>query len=64
MPIKTQKGGYKMTQNVKAEDVCWQKIKILADALDLIITIDAGRKTLKKIARKAIKRLPEKTKEK
>jgi len=53
-----------MTQNVKVEDVCWQKIKILADALDLIITIDAGRKTLKKIARKAIKRLPEKTKEK
>jgi hypothetical protein len=52
-----------MTQNVKAEDVCWQKIKILADALDLIITIDAGKKTLKKIARKAIKRLPEKVKD-
>jgi hypothetical protein len=42
-----------------AEDVCWEKIQILIDALDEIITSKGNKDTLKKIARKAIKQLPE-----
>tara|TARA_R100000750_G_C2321611_1_gene86557 strand:+ start:201 stop:353 length:153 start_codon:yes stop_codon:yes gene_type:complete len=42
-----------------AEDVCWEKIQILTDALDEIITKHADSGTLKKIAREAIKQLKE-----
>lgn len=44
-----------------AEEVCWEKIEILTNALDEIITKHADSGTLKRIALKAIKQLKEET---